>query len=140
MIDADTPIDEADRAGEREWTRGQVAASVWGIFDGLRREKGWTQDRLARRLGKNKGQVSRILNNPGNWTLDTVADLFAAMGVRMFDLDVRPLEDVWAPTNRRHDWMPVLTGKVSVLKVGSPTVPTISSNINRPHYEGTARR
>ena len=51
-----------------------------------------TQRKLARRLGKDPAQITRWLGAPGNWTLDTVAQLMvgAAIDPRMV---LRPLRD-----------------------------------------------
>lgn len=57
------------------------------------RDSGITKSELAARLGKDAGQLSRLLGAPGNWTLDTVAELLWAMSgtrVRGLDLD-KPL-------------------------------------------------
>lgn len=42
-------------------------------------ESGVTRATLARRLGKDPSQVSRTLGAPGNWTIDTCAELLFAI-------------------------------------------------------------
>lgn len=42
-------------------------------------ETGISQARLAKRLGKDPAQINRILNSPGNWTIDTIAQLLFAI-------------------------------------------------------------
>ncbi len=96
MIDPITPLTDEQKAYARTATRLKVAASVWKLFDSLRREKGWTQERLAKRLGKNKSQVSRMLNGPGNWTLDTVADLLEAMDAKIVEIEVQSISEIAA--------------------------------------------
>ena len=49
-------------------------------FDRLQSERGINKVFLARRLGKDPAQIHRLLGAPGNWTLETVADLLMAMG------------------------------------------------------------
>jgi transcriptional regulator with XRE-family HTH domain len=39
------------------------------------REKGLTQAKLAERIGKDPGRLSNTLSSPGNWTIDTIAEL-----------------------------------------------------------------
>jgi hypothetical protein len=46
---------------------------------------------LARRIGRKPEQVTRWLNTPGNWTLDTVSDLLIGMGAEL-DFQVSPIE------------------------------------------------
>lgn len=43
------------------------------------REAKISQSTLAKRLGKRPEQVSRLLSGPGNWTIDTVAQLLFAI-------------------------------------------------------------
>jgi hypothetical protein len=50
------------------------------LFMNIPREEGVTRAFLARRLGKKPEQITRWLSVPGNWTLNTFADLLAAMG------------------------------------------------------------
>lgn len=42
-------------------------------------ESGVTKATLARRLDKDPSQISRLLGAPGNWTIDTVAELLYAI-------------------------------------------------------------
>ncbi|MGD0332853.1 MAG: hypothetical protein ABSA90_06295 [Xanthobacteraceae bacterium] len=53
---------------------------VLDLFDELERAGKITRAALARRIGKAPEQVTRWLGAPGNWTLDTVSDLFLGMG------------------------------------------------------------
>ncbi|AGB73743.1 hypothetical protein RHSP_79501 [Rhizobium freirei PRF 81] len=64
-------------------------------------EAGITRANIARRLGKDPAQVSRLLNTPGNWTIDTIAELLFAI-----DGSFLRAERHWpqreALSNRRH--------------------------------------
>jgi hypothetical protein len=53
---------------------------VLDLFVELERAGKITRAALARRIGKAPEQVTRWLGAPGNWTLDTVSDLFLGMG------------------------------------------------------------
>lgn len=53
---------------------------VLDLFVELERAGKITRASLARRIGKAPEQVTRWLGAPGNWTLDTVSDLFLGMG------------------------------------------------------------
>lgn len=47
------------------------------VHERLREAKaeGLTQAKLAERLGKDPGRLSNTLSSPGNWTIDTIAEL-----------------------------------------------------------------
>ena len=89
-----TPLTAGDKAYARTFTRLQVAAAVWTLWKRRSQEKGWDQQWLADRLGRDKSRVSRLLNSPGNWTMDTVADLIEAMGARLCDIELVPYEEI----------------------------------------------
>lgn len=40
---------------------------------------GISRSDLARRLGKEPARVTRLLSNPGNWTIETISELLAAI-------------------------------------------------------------
>lgn len=40
---------------------------------------GLTQAQLARKIERNAGQINRMLAGPGNWTIETAAELIAAI-------------------------------------------------------------
>lgn len=44
------------------------------------RRSGITKADLARRIGKGQDRVNKLLNSPGNWTIDTIAELLAGIG------------------------------------------------------------
>ncbi|HEY5105149.1 MAG TPA: helix-turn-helix transcriptional regulator [Caulobacteraceae bacterium] len=99
------PISQKQAAYARTAVRLQVAGAVWDVFDRLRAQ-GRTQDWLAARLGKSKARVSRLMNGPGNWTMDTLGDLLAAMDARVVDIDVRLNADIdSASPNQDHPWL-----------------------------------
>lgn len=81
------------------------------------KRQGVTQSELARRIGKSRQYVSRLLNESANFTLETIAELSCALGqrvtVKMYtpgeSVVVLPsrdassrIEKVEAPTYRRH--------------------------------------
>lgn len=43
------------------------------------KESGMTQADLARRTGKGNDRINRLLSNPGNWTVETMAVLIAGI-------------------------------------------------------------
>jgi hypothetical protein len=57
-------------------------------------ESGLTKARLAKRLGKDAAQVNRLLSLPGNWTIDTCAELLFAIDGSMLSISgYKPLEE-----------------------------------------------
>jgi len=63
-------------------------------------ETGVTKATLAKRLGKDPAQISRLLGAPGNWTIDTFAELlFAINGSMLQASSYLPLRA--AVSNRR---------------------------------------
>lgn len=55
-------------------------------------EAGVQRAAIARRLGKDPAQVTRLLNAPGNWTVDTISELlFAIDGSLLRHLRFDPL-------------------------------------------------
>jgi hypothetical protein len=69
------PIDPAALGYMRQRNRGRVYSAVIDEFE----NSGISQVDLAGRLHKGTDQISRWLGSPGNWTLDTVSDLFFAI-------------------------------------------------------------
>lgn len=77
--------------GERFPSRDtQVARALARAVRRLRREKGWTQDDLAAKVGIEQAAVSLIENARANPTLETLEVLAKSLGVKFVDLfDVR---------------------------------------------------
>lgn len=63
-----------------------VAKSLGRNVARLRKEKGWTQDELAAKLGIEQMAVSLIENARSNPTLETLEAMAACFGVRFVDL------------------------------------------------------
>lgn len=57
--------------------------------EALRKEKGWTQKELAKKLGKTESEVSRLLSGLHNLTLKSIAKLESELGS---DIILTPLE------------------------------------------------
>lgn len=77
--------------GERFPSRNtQVAKALARAVRRLRREKGFTQDELAAKVGVEQMAISLIENARANPTLETLEALAKHLGVRFVDLfDVR---------------------------------------------------
>lgn len=92
-------ISVGDKGYARTATRLMIAGAVWDLWERLRREQGVDQQWLAGRLNKNKSRVSRLLKGPGNWTIDTVADLLEAMEGRLTVVDAKFYRDIAASSS-----------------------------------------
>jgi transcriptional regulator with XRE-family HTH domain len=58
------------------------------------KKSGLTQAQFARRLGKGQDVISRLLNRPGNWGINTLCELlFAATGAVLTFSVTYPLKD-----------------------------------------------
>lgn len=58
-----------------------------------REEDGLTRAQLARRIGKSPEIVTRLLGAPGNWTIETVADLLVGIASEELKPDSESLID-----------------------------------------------
>ena len=63
----------------RRATVSRVHAAVLSVFIGRCHNCGFSLEALAKRLGKPTKAVGVILDEPENWSLDTVSDLLLAM-------------------------------------------------------------
>ena len=105
------------------------------------KKSGLTQADLARRLGKDAPQLSRLLSSPGNMTVDTISDLLFAIDGKELSVGVDDLI-------KRKTLSQMIDAKnQTIIAVNSPTVtqPQMagvlsavsmkSSSVNLPHYE-----
>ena len=96
-------LTKAEKAYVRTETRLAIAGAVVRLFEELEKEKKLNQAALADRLGVSRSRVSKLVTAPGNWTLDTVADLLAAMDAKLTAVDVKLRSEIPSP-NALHDW------------------------------------
>src|SRR3954453_20298410 len=92
-------ISDGDKSYARTTTRLMIAGAVWQLWEQLRDEQGLDQQWLADRLDKDKSRVSRLLKGPGNWTIDTVADLLEAMEGRITMVETKFYRDIAASSS-----------------------------------------
>jgi hypothetical protein len=89
----------------RQRNRGRVYSVVIDEFE----KSGISQTDLASRLHKGTDQISRWLGSPGNWTLDTVSDLFFAISGGELAYGVQYPLDLPATNQTGPDWMTPVT-------------------------------
>lgn len=77
---------------QRERLETEVTESICQLME----EQGLTRADLARRLGKSRAYVTKLLREGNNMTLNTVSDVFFALG-RSPRVLARPVS-MWSPT------------------------------------------
>ena len=80
--------------------QNQAHNAVLEVLQKLSGEGKVTRASIARKLGKDPAQITRWLSSPGNWTLQTMALLLAAMG-HVPKIDSQPVSQQ-ATTNYFH--------------------------------------
>jgi hypothetical protein len=65
----------------------------------------FTQVALARRIGRRPDVINRWLSSPGNWTLDTVTNLLAAISGAELGLSVNRFAEYPKANYTRPDWL-----------------------------------
>lgn len=98
---SDLPIDPADLAYERERLRNAFHEMVLRRFLKAKNTSGASKAIVARRLRKRPEQITRWLSGPGNWTIDTLADIMTAIDCDPVELLNTAPRD--RPSNIVHD-------------------------------------
>ena len=104
---SDTNINALSVA-ERSYFQDRLKNRLYDLIIELfmqREADGFTKAELARVLDKRPEQVSRLLANPGNWTLDTISDLLLGICKAELELGVSyPFEKKRVP-EKRPTWL-----------------------------------
>jgi len=129
-------ISPAKRAAARIDARLAITGAVGHLFERLAKEGGLNQSRIADRLGLSRARISKILSNPGNWTLDTVGDLLAAMDGRITRVDVENILDV-PPSNYVHQWLVEAGQKLLPVSPPKDPVPAALNSLKTKWVETT---
>jgi len=152
--------------GKRAYFRAQLSNRLHELvldeFARLEQEKKMTRRELALRIDKDPSQITNYLSAPGNWTIDTISDLFLGLGIepivsRESMNSVQPI-NVWAlastldPTEaappmevkevkevKIKSALEVAQGKEDTQKIGLGSMPVLKqraidqSNIDQSH-------
>lgn len=70
------------------------------------RASGLTQADIARKIERNPGQINRMLAGPGNWTIETIAELLAAISAEELLPRSQPFKGRAKRNHRQHDMLP----------------------------------
>jgi len=78
-IKGDSPFSKETQAYLGERLRNNYYDFILTKFVEAQEKEGLTQAQIARRLNLGPDRVSKLLGAPGNWTIDTIAGLLAAI-------------------------------------------------------------
>jgi len=123
---------EQDILEARNRASYQVAKAIGEITDCIydaMREQGLSQAALARRLGKSRMWVSKLLSGDHNMTVKTAVTVLHELG-HSFDLAVTPTVHHEGPAN----------GATEVRREGGPHPPRIRKRVHRARASSRARR
>lgn len=72
-----------EAAYDRAALRSEILSLFWGIISERKAREKYTLQNLAEQIGSSKHEVSRWFNGDPNWTINTVASIARALGVRL---------------------------------------------------------
>jgi len=77
----------------RQRYRNRVFSKLVSFISEQAARESLAQKDIAERLNKDEGQLSRLLNHPGNLTLDTISDLLLAFEAEPEPPEIVPFKD-----------------------------------------------
>ncbi len=94
-----------DPEDQREYAREKCVEVIGSAVERAMDHAGLNRAALADKMGKTKGQLSRILSGAHNMTLRTLGDVLWACDVEVEDLTLKPLGvvDIATSGNQWHD-------------------------------------
>lgn len=97
---------------QRDYAREKCIEAVTATLDRALESANLSQVALAEKLGKSKGQVSRILSGAHNMTLRTLGDVLWACNLEVvnFDAAVGPLGVIEVPVDEEEWWTEIMGG------------------------------
>lgn len=128
-----------DRIKETESFDKEVARDeVSDLIDFLMKKEGVKKAELARRLGKSRAYVTKILQGNANFTLDTLVQIARALGYKFAPMFV-PKEMEWKPAREIH-LSAKASSKTSERMLDSEDYVTVPLNTEEGEDEGDADR
>lgn len=98
---------------QREYARQKCVEAIGSAIERAMATANINRSLLATKLGKSKGQVSRILSGVHNMTLYTLGDLLWACDVEVNDLALAPLGVITVAVEQSQ-WKTVSTGSGTI--------------------------
>jgi hypothetical protein len=123
---SDEPLEPQHLGYLHARTQNKAHDCVLEVFLEEAKERGVNKAHIARRLGKRPEVIGRWLTAPGNWELDTLAELLGSMGYEV-EFRARSLRHPNLP-NRIHE----------MAATSAPTSVAASAERPRPQYFGQA--
>jgi hypothetical protein len=117
---SDEPLEPQHLGYLRARAQNQAHECVLAVFEDESTAHGVTRAYIARRLKKRPEVVGRCLTAPGNWTLDTLAELLGSMGYEV-EFRARSFREP-NRTNRVHDFVATNTSPVNLSSGRGPVV------------------
>ena len=108
----------------------EIFGAFWLAIEARREESGLTQTQLAERTGRDKTNISKLLDGPRNWTLKTISDLAEALNVQV-ELVLKDRESVarsFTPTGVRWESAFVFTSFPDVIEYMAPSPQAITAS------------
>jgi transcriptional regulator with XRE-family HTH domain len=98
-------IPAGKRAYFQERLRNRLYDLIVTEFSRASEGCGFTQKKLANRLGKGADQINRWLSSPGNWTIDTLSDLLLGIAGAELEVSIAPLSERPKRNSHRPEWL-----------------------------------
>lgn len=104
-IEGDEPLSEYARAYIGARAKSEFYDYVLRKFEHESSVSGLTKSKLAERLGYDPARVSRLLAAPGNWTIETIAELLAGICREKISPNSTPMLDHIVRNFSQSDWV-----------------------------------
>lgn len=78
--------------GRRIWNQEKAILDTTELICQVMSEKGVSRSELARRLGRSKGYITKLLDGSANMTIRTLSDVFSALGYE-FRASCKPIDN-----------------------------------------------
>lgn len=115
------PIKLRELSYYRQRFKNRVFGKIVSFFVDEAKRTGITKSDIAKRLNKDPAQITRILSNPGNLTLDTISDILLSM-----DSEAQPPEIIRfsdrQKSNYAHPLIAQATGVTVIQRLIDPSV------------------
>ena len=87
---ATSKISDRDLNFQRRLTRSRIYSELIAHYVKMSKTSGLKKHHLAALLGKDRAQITRLLSEPSNLTLDTISDLLLAMDAEL-EVQITPV-------------------------------------------------
>ncbi len=117
------------RAYFRQRQRNRLHDLVLRKFREASKEDGLTRANLARRMGRAPAVVTRLLQSPGNWRLDTLSDMLLAIAGE--EIEVASVSPLSRPKRSYDPSQCDITKKLEALQKDKPKPANADIDLNK---------